>query len=126
MRRHAPSSNSPDDSDASFVQESDDDFSDIVDEPSDHDTELTDVDDLSTHKPDDLEADVDLEDQVQLFEGNLHPPEHYRQALEEFNEEAYEGQDYSPGTILLLDATEERWHEYAAYTSRVTRTNMVS
>lgn len=60
----------------------------------------------------DPDADVDIDDQVQLFSGNVHPPQYYRRAVEEFNESAYDSQHYSPGSTLLLDATEERWHEY--------------
>jgi hypothetical protein len=122
MTRQAPSFSSPDDSDVSFVPQSDDDLSDADDvEPSDYETDPTDLDDLSVHDPED--PDIDLEDQGQLFGGNLHPPEYYRHGLEDFNEEAYDSQDYSPGTTLLLDAIENQWHEYVCITTLAIHTN---
>lgn len=71
------------------------------------------LDPIASHDAsDDSEADVDSED-IQLFSGNLHPPEYYRHALMEFNEEAYSGQNYSAGTTVLLDAMEEQWSRYS-------------
>ncbi|KAM4061566.1 hypothetical protein HRG_013220 [Hirsutella rhossiliensis] len=57
-------------------------------------------------------VDADVEDQVQLFGGNVHPPEYYREAVEKFNETAYEAQDYSDGSLLLLDACDAQWRQY--------------
>ncbi|XP_044715341.1 uncharacterized protein HRG_10920 [Hirsutella rhossiliensis] len=49
---------------------------------------------------------------LQLFGGNVHPPEYYREAVEKFNETAYEAQDYSDGSLLLLDACDAQWRQY--------------
>lgn len=102
-----------DDSDASYAPHDDDDLSDI-DEPLDHKIDLTDADGLSPHDTEELDSDLDLEDQVQLFGGNAHPPDYYLRALDEFSHEVYASQDYSAGSVLLLDAMEQRWHEYVA------------
>lgn len=56
----------------------------------------------------DLNQEADAEDQLPLFGGNAHPPEYYRRAIEEFNESDFEGEDYSPGTTMLIDAIEEQ------------------
>ncbi|OLN95805.1 hypothetical protein CCHL11_02769 [Colletotrichum chlorophyti] len=64
-----------------------------------------DDDDETLHEDDDF----DVEDQVKLFDGNVHPPEHWLRELENFNEDAFACQDYSPGTTLLLDAVEEQY-----------------
>ncbi len=37
--------------------------------------------------------DIDVEDKVQLFEGNIHSREYYLQRLEEFNDAAFDGED---------------------------------
>ena len=57
----------------------------------------------------DLDQEADVEDQLPLFGGNAHSPEYYRRAIEEFNESDFEGEDYSPGTTMLIDAIEEQW-----------------
>lgn len=56
----------------------------------------------------DLDQDVDVEDQLQLFGGNAHPPEYYRRAIEEFNESDFEGEDYSPRITILINAIKEQ------------------
>lgn len=57
---------------------------------------------------------------MQLFGGNIHPPDYYLRALDEFNYEVYASQDYSPGSMLLLDAIEQRWHEYITSPTQAT------
>ncbi|KAK2736158.1 hypothetical protein CKAH01_18928 [Colletotrichum kahawae] len=41
--------------------------------------------DRTLHKDDDF----DIEDQVMLFDGNVHPPEYWLRELENFNEDAF-------------------------------------
>ena len=116
MTRRANSSAPPYDSDASYSPEDDDVEDELFDRNgSDHsesETEATDVEDLSLDDDDGCD-DIDVDDQVQFFGGNIHPPEYYRHAVESFNESAYETQDYSDGSLLLLDACEEQWRQYA-------------
>lgn len=92
------------DSDASFSPEDDGNLFDIHEDQDDAETDATDLGDLTDMDPDD--EDVDVDDQIQLFGGNVHPPEHYRKAVEIFDKSAFDGEDYSPGSILLLDAVE--------------------
>ena len=63
----------------------------------------------------DLDQEADVEDQLSLFDGNAHPPEYYRRAIEEFNESDFEGEDYSPGTTMLIDAIEEQWARFVLF-----------
>ncbi|KAH0419558.1 hypothetical protein CcaCcLH18_14355 [Colletotrichum camelliae] len=95
------------DSDASFSADDDyDDYDDVFDAKEQQgcsDTDATDVEDLYE------DDDFDVEDQVRLFDGNVHPPEYWRRNVEGFNEDPYACQDYSPGTTVLLDAVEEQW-----------------
>lgn len=97
------------DSDSSYNPDDDTDFGEVFDEaPSDNETEATDPDE-SVSDCDFDGIDVDAEDQAQLFGGNLHPPEYYIQAIEEFNEGEYDVQDYSDNTLRLLNASEDDW-----------------
>jgi hypothetical protein len=104
----------PYDSDASYSPETEDVGDDIFDpEGSDlsgSDREPTEVDDEALGDNDGT-TDIDVDDQIQLFGGNVHPPEYYRQAVENFNEEDYEKQDYSDGSLVLLNACEAQWNE---------------
>ncbi len=59
--------------------------------------------------------DIDMEGQVQLFEGNIHSREYYLQGLEEFNDAAFDGEDYSEGSTILLDGIEELWNRYVVH-----------
>ncbi|KAK2051368.1 C2H2 finger domain-containing protein [Colletotrichum caudatum] len=76
------------------------------------DTEATDAEDLEE------DAILDVEDQVKLFGGNLHPPEYWRKAVEEMNENEWEYQDYSPLTTALLDNVEEQYFRYCEVLDR--------
>ncbi|XP_044723688.1 nucleoplasmin-like protein [Hirsutella rhossiliensis] len=115
MTRRARHSAIPYDSDASYSPENEFDDGGLFDkvEPLHSDTyaEATDVEDLNFDDADGF-VDADVEDQVQLFGGNVHPPEYYREAVEKFNETAYEAQDYSDGSLLLLDACDAQWRQY--------------
>ncbi|KAI0837724.1 C2H2 finger domain protein [Hypoxylon sp. FL0890] len=53
--------------------------------------------------------ELDVEDQLNLFEGNTHSPEYYRRAVETFNASDYESEDYALGTTRYLDGIEEQW-----------------
>ncbi|QLI67036.1 uncharacterized protein G6M90_00g030440 [Metarhizium brunneum] len=121
MTRRANSSAPSYDSDASYSPEDDDVEDELFDRNgSDHsesETEATDVEDLSLDDEDGCD-DIDVDDQVQFFGGNIHPPEYYRHAVESFNESAYETQDYSDGSLLLLDACEEQWRQYCKMLER--------
>ncbi|KAK2761421.1 hypothetical protein CKAH01_16347 [Colletotrichum kahawae] len=114
------------DSDTSF---SPDDDCDVSDRENGLDNVLSDVeafcevDDAKTLcGEDDADADVndadgtlhedddfDAGDQVMLFDGNVHLPEYWLRELENFNEDAFACQYYSPGMMLLLDAVEDQW-----------------
>ncbi|KAK2762536.1 C2H2 finger domain-containing protein [Colletotrichum kahawae] len=70
------------------------------DEKGDSSSDATDIDDL-------CDDDVDVEDQIRLFDGNLQSSEYWRHKVEAFTEDPFACQDYSPGTTVLLDAVEE-------------------
>ena len=64
--------------------------------------------------PDDrIEVDdiIDFFDaETTLYEGNLKPPEYYRQALQPWDEgNPYAEVDYSDGSTILLDSIEKKW-----------------
>ncbi|KAH6988830.1 C2H2 finger domain protein [Ilyonectria sp. MPI-CAGE-AT-0026] len=90
----------PDDSDCPTS-----DYEDVFDVDKSQDDSDTDISDFE---------DTDIEDQLQLFNGNTHPDEYYQQALENFNEEDFESQDYVKGTEALLNAIEAQWSEFCS------------
>ncbi len=96
-----------DDSDASISPEDDEVF-DVDELKGDLDSEATSVEDLDVNDNADLE--IDFEDQIQLFGRNVHPPAYYQQAVKEFNESAFDSEDYSKGSEKLLDAVEQQWN----------------
>ncbi|KAF5493187.1 hypothetical protein CGCF413_v010392 [Colletotrichum fructicola] len=106
------------DSDASFSADDEyDDYDDVFDakeQQGGSDTDTTDVEDLYE------DDDFDVEDQVRLFDGNVHPPEYWRRNVEGFNEDPYACQDYSPGTTVLLDAVEQQWRQFCSVLKRDT------
>ncbi|KAL4404021.1 C2H2 finger domain-containing protein [Colletotrichum abscissum] len=59
-----------------------------------------------------------MEDQMKLFDGNVHPSEYWLRELESFNEDSFACQDYSLGTTVLLDAVEGQWHQFCAVIKR--------
>jgi hypothetical protein len=93
--------------------EDDNDLFNVDDNECDSDTDATNIEDLDIGDVD-VDAEIDVEDQSALFGGNVHPPEYYRQAVEEFNESAFDYEDYNPGTNSLLDAVEEQWKLYVS------------
>ncbi|KAH9903876.1 C2H2 finger domain protein [Xylariomycetidae sp. FL2044] len=82
-----------------------DDLFDIDKDVSGLESDATDVEDFN-------DEGFDVEDQVHLFAGNVHPPEYYQKALLEFNESAFDGGDYSPGSTVLLDAIDKQWRTF--------------
>ncbi|KAH0593457.1 hypothetical protein MHUMG1_08915 [Metarhizium humberi] len=104
MARHRRSPDA-DDSESSFSPEIESCFDvDEVDLSGDE----TDGTDLDVQDNDNL----DVEDQIQLFGGNIHPPEYYRLGIEQFNESSFGGEDYSHGSTVLLDAIEVQWQQF--------------
>ncbi|OHE90409.1 C2H2 finger domain-containing protein [Colletotrichum orchidophilum] len=96
------------DSDALFTAEVEsdhyDDVFDTMDQKGGSGTDATDIDDL-------CDGDLDVEDQIRLFDGNIQSTEYWRRKVEAFNEDRFACQDYSPGTTVLLDAVEEQWRQ---------------
>ena len=52
----------------------------------------------------------DEDDLAQLLADNEHPPEYYIQRIKEFNEVKDIEENYSEGTLRLLDSLEEQWY----------------
>ncbi|OAQ57486.1 C2H2 finger domain-containing protein [Pochonia chlamydosporia 170] len=111
MARHRRSLGA-DESDSSFSPEIESCFDEDEADLSGEETEATDLD---------VQQDDDLgfEDQIQLFGGNIHPPEYYRSGIEEFNESSFVDEDYSPGSTILLDAIELQWQQQVALPSHL-------
>lgn len=99
---------SPDDNEVFVVHDSEDDAHSTA--TSVKDIDIADVDDGNV---DDADAELDIEDQIQLFGGNLHPPEYYIESMEVFNQDDYESEDYKEGTTRLINSVEEQWLLYA-------------
>ena len=93
-----------DGSDASFSPEDDSCFDEDEADLSGDETEAT---EFNAQGNDNL----DIDDEIKLFGGNIHPPEYYRRGIEEFNENSFVGEDYSPGSTKLLDAIEMQWQQ---------------
>ena len=76
-------------------------------EPHDGDTEAVDTDlkDIFTSG----KSSIDIpDDQLELFDGNIYPPEYYRH--ESFDERVLDEEHYSPGSRVLLHDLENKWH----------------
>ncbi|CAJ2507556.1 Uu.00g087420.m01.CDS01 [Anthostomella pinea] len=78
-----------------------DDFLDVDGDASSPKSDVTDVKDFSNDNS-------NVADQVHLFVGNVHPPEYYQRALQEFKESAYNVRDYSPGSTIQLDTIKKQ------------------
>lgn len=89
--------------------EDENDLFDVKDNTNSPDTDMTSIEDLDVSDVD-VDNNIDIEDQIALFVGNVYPPEYYRQAVEEFNKSTFDSEDYSLGTNVLLDTVEEQWH----------------
>ncbi|KAK6840677.1 C2H2 finger domain protein [Apiospora arundinis] len=107
-----------DDSDASFSP--DDEVFDVDDNEDNipsaatrvKDVDFAGIDDEDFDNVGDFDAEMDVEDQIQLFDGNLHPPEYWIQAVEQFREEDYTDGEYAEGTQKLIDGIEEHWFRF--------------
>jgi hypothetical protein len=84
--------------DADKADHSDTDPSELDDKP--------DIDGLN-----DFLGDIDLKDQHNLFQGNAYPPEFYRQAIENFTADQFDGnaENYEDSTKAYLDTVEGQW-----------------
>jgi hypothetical protein len=122
MTRRQRSFDNVHDSDASFSPSEDDELFDIDDNHGDKFTEATELD-MDDFTPDDSDSDLsgenfDIDDQVPLYRGNVHPPEYYSRAIEEpAQRDPYAR--YAPGTKLRLIEVENQWGQYVAHTAIV-------
>ncbi len=115
------------DSDVSSPSD-DDDLFDIDEDLRDDSTEPTELDpddlDLDDEDSDlgDEESDLGVEDfdidgQVPLYGGNVHPPEYYWQGIQEpVQREKYAR--YAEKTRLRLIEVEDQWEQYVAHHRR--------
>ncbi|KAH8744320.1 C2H2 finger domain protein [Diaporthe sp. PMI_573] len=92
----------------SSSNEDDDEVFDVEADNNEYEADLSDIDDFDPN-------DIDVEDAAKLFEGNLYPPEYYVRGIHEFKESAFDGQDYSAGSTVLLDGIEDLWNQYCAF-----------
>lgn len=61
---------------------------------------------------DDQDDEDDQDDQDErLFDGNVHPVEHYRKGMNDMDESVFDRKEYAPGTEKAIAATEMRWRE---------------
>jgi hypothetical protein len=73
-------------------------------------------------EPTDVDTDVDGDDEADLLdlkwiarEENAHPPEYYLDQENNSDESEDEDEDYSDGSLLLLDMIEGQFHRYIPY-----------
>jgi hypothetical protein len=112
MRRRqqpTPSSASSSDSDGSDIES----CFDTGDEQEETDAET---------EPTDVDTDVDGDDEADLpdlewlaGEENAHPPEYYLDQENNSDESEDEDEDYSDGSLLLLDMIEGNFHRWVPY-----------
>ena len=112
MRRRqqpTPSSSSSSDSDESDIES----CFDTGDEQEETDAET---------EPTDVDTDVDGNDEADLpdlewlaGEGNAHPPEYYLDQENNSDESEDEDEDYSDGSLHLLDMIEGNFHRWVPY-----------
>src|SRR4051812_38030378 len=103
MRRRSPVD---DFSDESEYAESD------VDDSDGPDTDQTDVDTCTDEDDEDNMQCEGTEDEAWLSHDEDHPPEHYHQQLDTFDEREYTKEDYGNSTTLLMDRIEDQWNRY--------------
>lgn len=99
------------------------DASDLSDESYDTDTLSEDDDDhfnIEESQRDDFEATdllddgFDVDNQIPLYGGNVHPPEYYRQSIKEpAQRERYAR--YALKTRLRLVEVEDQWRKYVTH-----------
>jgi hypothetical protein len=54
------------------------------------------------------------EDEAWLSLDKDHPPEHYLQQLEMFDEQEYTRQDYKESSTRLINCMEDQWNQYVS------------
>jgi len=124
---HEPSDEDPDeDSDEQFEAADGRDAVKDVDEDSLRDVDIEDLDEIEqgiaefqhaevagsdTPPVENDPTDHDLEgrDPDFLFDGNLRPPEYYRQAMKSTNPDDFIRKEYAAGTEQLIVNTENQW-----------------
>lgn len=108
MGRRKHSIDDTDDSDVSYSPEDNTvfDTDEEVNEVSGVEIDITDPKDLGDNLDNGVN-NVNVDDQIYLFDGNVHPHEYYQNGVVTFNETKVEGGDYSAGTKILLDAVQE-------------------
>lgn len=102
-QRPTPSSSPSSDSDGSDIES----CFDTGDEQEETDAET---------EPTDVDTDVDEADLAWIAgEENAHPPEYYLDQENNSDESEDEDEDYSDGSLLLLDMIEGNFHRYCKY-----------
>jgi hypothetical protein len=82
-----------------------------VDDGVGSDTDLTDVDTYTDDDDDDDKQCEGTEDETWLSPDEDHPPKHYLQQLETFDEREYTKEDYKDSSTRLLDRMEDQWNQ---------------
>lgn len=63
-----------------------------------------------------LQPETDsLDDDEELFDGNVHPPEYYRRDMQDLDERAYLKKNYAEGILEMVNRVERQWTEYARF-----------
>jgi hypothetical protein len=75
------------------------------------DTDLTDVDTCINEDDKEDKQCEGIEDEAWLSSDEDHPPEHYLQQLETFDEREYTKEDYKDSSTRLLDRMEDQWNQ---------------
>jgi hypothetical protein len=72
------------------------------------DTDLIDVNESADNN------NENVEDEAWLSLDKDHPPEHYLQQLEMFDEQEYTRQNYKDSSTRLIDRMEDQWNQYVS------------
>jgi hypothetical protein len=102
MQRRSPVNSSSDESEFAGSD---------VDNGVGSDTDLTDVDTYTDDDDDDDKQCEGTEDETWLSPDEDHPPKHYLQQLETFDEREYMKEDYKDSSTRLLDRMEDQWNQ---------------
>jgi hypothetical protein len=102
MRRRSPVDSSSDESEYTRPG---------VDDGVESDTDLTDVDTCTDEDGKDDKQCEDVKDKAWPSPNENHPPEHYLQQLETFDEREYTKEDYKDSSTRLIDHMEDQWNK---------------
>ena len=69
-----------------------------------------------------FDLDFDIDEQIPLYGGNVHPPEYYRQGIEKPDQRDRYAR-YAPKTRVRLVEVENQWWQYVTYIQSLTRIN---